>query len=66
MPNIYLEGPAIKDLDKKRALVKDITAAASKAYGLPEHAMIVIIKENAPDNVGIGGQLLVDRRAAGE
>jgi len=62
LPTITIEGPKIEDLDKKRVLVKELTAAASKAYGIAEQAMVVLIKENAPENVGLGGELLADRR----
>lgn len=41
MPNITVEGPPIKNLDKKRELVKEMTEAASKAYGLPKDIMVV-------------------------
>lgn len=61
MPNITIEGPAIKDLKKKRILVKEITEAAVKAYSLPEKVIVVVIKENPPENVSVGGQLLIDR-----
>ncbi len=62
MPNITIEGPKIKDIDTKRTLVKELTDAAAKAYGLPEKIMVVLIKENLPDNVGVGGQLISDRK----
>jgi len=61
MPNITVDGPRIADLDKKRGLVKEITEAAAKAYGLPQQVMVVLIKENPPENVGVGGRLIVDR-----
>jgi 4-oxalocrotonate tautomerase len=61
MPNIYIEGPPIKDLDKKRKLVAEITDAAAEAFGLPKEAIIVTIRENLPENVAIGGRLLIDR-----
>ena len=61
MPTITAEGPPIQDLDKKRRLVEEITDAATKAYGLPRQIIVVVIKENAPQNVGVGGQLIVDR-----
>ncbi len=62
MPTITAEGPPIKELDKKRTLVQEMTDAATKAYGLPKDVIVVVIKENPPDNVGVGGTLLVDRR----
>ena len=61
MPNITIEGPAIKELEKKRVLTKEITEAAVKAYGLPKEVIVVVIKENSPENVCVGGQLIIDR-----
>lgn len=61
MPNITLEGPRIEDVAKKRELVKAVTEAAVKAYGLPKQAMVVVLKDNPPENVAIGGELLSDR-----
>ena len=61
MPTITAEGPPIKELDKKRRLVQEVTEAATKCYGLPKEVIVVIIKENPPENVGVSGQLLVDR-----
>lgn len=62
MPNIVIDGPIIKDLEKKRKLVEKVTEAAVEAYGLPKEAIVVIIKENPPENVGVGGKLIADRR----
>jgi 4-oxalocrotonate tautomerase len=61
MPNITFDGPRIEDLAQKRELIKTVTDAAVKAYGLPKQAMVILIQENDPENVGIGGELLVDR-----
>ena len=61
MPNINVEGPTIKDIEKKKILVREITDAATKAYGLPRETIVVLIKENPPENVGVGGKLLIDR-----
>ncbi len=61
MPNITIEGPKIKDIDTKRTLVKELTDAAAKAYELPAKIMVVLIKENSPENVSVGGQLISDR-----
>jgi 4-oxalocrotonate tautomerase len=62
MPTIYLDGPPVSDLDRKRQVVKEITEAASRYYKIPEEAMVVIIKENPPENVGLAGRLLADRQ----
>lgn len=62
MPTIIVEGPPLADLDKKRRLVAEMSASASAAFGIPAEAMVVIIRENPPQNVGVGGRLLVDRK----
>ena len=61
MPNITVEGPPIADLDKKRRLVENLTSAATGAYGLPKETIVVLITENCPENVGVAGELIVDR-----
>jgi len=58
MPTITVEGPPI-EIDKKRALVKKPTQAAVEVYKI-EH-IVVLIKENTPENVGLSGDLLADR-----
>lgn len=61
MPNVIVEGSIIKDIEVKRILVKEITDAVEKAHGFPRQSYVVTIKENAPENVGVRGQLVVDR-----
>ena len=61
MPNVTIDGPEIGDVKIKRALVKEITDALEKAYKIPREAYVVVIKENPPENVGVGGKLIVDR-----
>ncbi|KKK40669.1 MAG: Tautomerase enzyme [Candidatus Lokiarchaeum sp. GC14_75] len=62
MPNATIDGPPIEDLERKRVLVKEITDAMEKAYKIPRQAYVVLIKENKPENVGVGGELIIDRR----
>ena len=64
MPNISIEGPRIADLGKKRELVRTVTDAAVKAFGLPRQTIVILLKENPPENVAIGGELLSDRPPA--
>ncbi|MBN2245565.1 MAG: tautomerase family protein [Candidatus Aminicenantes bacterium] len=59
MPTIIVEGPLL-ELDRKRMLVKKLTEAAVEVYNI-EH-IIVLIKENPPENVGLSGEMLADRR----
>ena len=62
MPNVVIDGPKIDDLEVKRILVREITDSLEKAYKLPREAYVVLIKENKPENVGVGGTLIIDRR----
>jgi 4-oxalocrotonate tautomerase len=62
MPTATLEGPTIEDVDIKRILVGEVTDALEKAYKIPREVFTVVIKENLPNNVGVGGRLLIDRR----
>ena len=60
MPAITMElTPLAKE--KKALLVKEVTESVSKATGLPSQAIFIFIKENSPDNIGVGGKLLADK-----
>jgi len=59
MPTITIEGPLI-EVEKKRELVKKVTDIAADIYKI-EH-ITVLIKENPPENVGVNGQLILDRK----
>jgi 4-oxalocrotonate tautomerase family enzyme len=63
MPVITVEGPRIPDLDRKRQLVQEFTEAASKAFGLGNETIIVILHETSPECVATGGKLICDRYA---
>lgn len=61
MPSATINGPKIDDVNTKRVFIKEVTDALEKAYRLPRRAYHVIIKENLPENVGVGGILIVDK-----
>lgn len=61
MPTLTIEGPKIESVEIKRVLVREVTDALEKAYKIPRKAYVVLIKENLPDNVGTGGELLIDK-----
>ena len=61
MPIIEVSGPFITT-DQKRAMAKGLTDVAAKVYGRPKDQIIVIIRENQPENVAVGGELVADRR----
>jgi len=60
MPTITVEGPPIPDIERKRQLVKKLTDVAVEVYRI-EH-ITVLIRENVPENVGVNGQLIADRK----
>ena len=62
MPNAYIDGPKIENMEIKRALVKEVTDAMEQAYKFPRQAYVVTISENPPENVGVGGELIADRQ----
>ena len=63
MPLITVEGPTIPEVERKRELVRKLTDTAVEIYGIAKEHIIVLIRENAPENVGAGGELIADRHA---
>ncbi len=61
MPSANIDGPKIEDVNVKRTLVKEITDALEKAYKFPRQAYVVLMNEHKPENVGVGGKLIIDR-----
>ncbi len=61
MPLITVEGPKIPEVERKRELVRKLTDTAVEIYGIAREHIIVLIRENPPENVGAGGELIVDR-----
>jgi 4-oxalocrotonate tautomerase len=49
--------------EQKKDLVESFTREAARVTGIPTQAFIVLINENDPDNVGVGGELLSGRMA---
>lgn len=62
MPIVTVHGPRVEDTDKKREFVGTVTEAASNMFGLPTQSIVVLLRETDPENVGVGGELIVDRR----
>ncbi|RLG72700.1 MAG: 4-oxalocrotonate tautomerase [Thermoprotei archaeon] len=60
MPVIIFEGPKLT-VEQKEELIKLFTSAAEKVTGIKREAFIVLIKENEPDNIGVGGEPLSKR-----
>jgi 4-oxalocrotonate tautomerase len=65
MPTITVEGPPLA-VDKKRRLARGLWEVATGIFdNIRPDAIVVVIKENEAENVGVGGELLCDRRAEG-
>jgi 4-oxalocrotonate tautomerase family enzyme len=62
MPMIIVEGPLIKEIERKRQLVKELTDVAARIYGIKH--ITIIIRENSPENVGADGELIIDKHKA--
>ncbi|WP_026881563.1 4-oxalocrotonate tautomerase DmpI [Clostridium akagii] len=61
MPVITLEAAKLNK-DQKKQLVNEFTVTASKIMNIPEQAIFIFLKENSLENIGVGGQLLSDRK----
>jgi len=61
MPTIFFYGPELPK-EKKKELVKSITDSASKVTGIPPASFTVMLRPTSQENVGIGGELLSERR----
>jgi len=59
MPTVVVEGPKI-NVEKKRELVRGITEVIREVYGISH--VTLLIKENPTENVGIDGELLLDKK----
>ena len=63
MPIVNVSGPAL-DVEKKRDLARRLTEVMCDVYQRPAGHIIVIVQENPPENVSVGGTLVSDRPPA--
>jgi 4-oxalocrotonate tautomerase len=61
MPILQVNVMKQPDVEKKRKLVAKLTDALVEVYGAPRETVVVMIKEDDLENVGIGGILVMDR-----
>lgn len=61
MPTIFFYGPKM-DKEKKKEMIKSFTETASNITGIDRSAFVVYLQESNPENVGVGGILLEERR----
>jgi len=63
MPIVNVSGPAL-NVEKKRDLARRLTEVMCDVYQRPAGHIIVIVQENPPENISIGGTLVADRQTA--
>ena len=61
MPIINMKGPKLNKNEKKE-LIQKFTEAASEVTQIPEDAFVVLLEEMDQDNVGVGGEMLSERK----
>jgi 4-oxalocrotonate tautomerase len=62
MPNVTVEGPPLS-AEAKREMALEMTETAARVYGIPKQAIVVVVRENPPENVCVGGRMVCDDRA---
>ena len=61
MPTIFFYGPKMEK-EKKKEMIRSFTETASSLTGIDKSAFVVYLQESNPENVGVGGILLEERR----
>ena len=61
MPLITVKAIGEKTIEQKRGLVKDITEAIVKNFGVPPEAVTIDIIEYSKENLASAGRLFIDR-----
>ncbi|MBQ2654172.1 MAG: tautomerase family protein [Methanobrevibacter sp.] len=62
MPVITIAGNNGITVEKKREMVKKVSEIVSEAYGLPIEAITVLVQGYGPEDIGVAGELLSDRK----
>ncbi|MFC1991833.1 2-hydroxymuconate tautomerase [Chloroflexota bacterium] len=60
MPLVIIEADEGKTIEQKRGLVKDITDAVCKNFGVPLEAVSILIHEGKKENRARAGKLAID------
>ena len=63
MPEIVVYALEGRSVEQKRGLMKDLTQAMVKNFGVPADAVVVTMVESAKDNKAKGGVLFSDMSA---
>jgi len=62
MPEVYVHSVKGRTPEQKRGLIKDITEAVVKNYGVPVDAVLVQLVESEPTEKAKGGVLFSEMR----
>ena len=60
MPSVIIEGPILKNIEKKRQLVAKIAEIIYDIYKVDKNHITLTIKGYLPENVGVSGKLISD------
>jgi 4-oxalocrotonate tautomerase len=63
MPEVVVYALEGRSIEQKRGLVKDLTQAVVKNYGVPADAVVVTVVETTKQNKAKGGVLFSDAPA---
>lgn len=61
MPVITVEAAALNK-NQKEQMAKEFTEAAVKVMKISKDNIFIFIKENSPDNICVGGELLANTK----
>ena len=63
MPEVVVYALEVRSVDQKRGLMKDITAAVVKNFGVPTDAVTITLVETSKINKAQGGVLFAEKQA---
>lgn len=62
MPVIRISGNPGISTEDKREMVKKVSEIVAEAYNLPIEAITVLVEAFPPEDIGVAGKLLSDRK----
>ncbi len=62
MPVIRISGNPNISLETKREMVKKVSEIVAESYNLPIEAITVLVEALEPEDIGVAGELLSDRK----
>ncbi|AMK15146.1 4-oxalocrotonate tautomerase DmpI [Methanobrevibacter olleyae] len=62
MPVVTILGNPNISVEDKREMVKKVSETVAHAYNLPIETITVLVDALPADSIGVGGELLIDRK----